>query len=655
MSILGKIFSRKKSTKNIDIKAMQEENNASVVERSNVEESNVEEIKLEESKIEKSKEEAKIICENGKDYIESLGLKLEELYSIFQEIGVIEKETIIQLIQNEELNYKFECITDNENMNFEISLTTSWPKGNVSITIVKENREMFYLIIRNDEQLNVDKVNIKNTFSNENVKLETYYYYKSCGILCLLQVDEIHSLRIDINLLKYENMNWDFFESELEEYLIKLGKSLNSENSLNMESIYENITKILELSEEDISNCLIFEIAYKVNDEILGKIHFNKGKMLDFAIWENDESIQHLRDGEIKYILPGKITIESVNEGNNYQIFASDEYLSNTLNFTEKFLPDVKRKASELSVVVDAGTLKEFFENRSSKVFCANKEIKNFINRWVNYYGWKFRDLSSFFESAGLKLPIEIVELDEITRFLKGVTADKQEIEIYLTFWNECQFQIKQDDVLKTYRVNEITQEDKKISEVYLWLKEKKGKKLKLFVKADTEKACLIELKKGNTQEIKILIEDVNNVYEKYHYINSIDNVFENYLLGLGSSIAKAEVLKELKKTLPEEEFSKCNITITSNKSQYDSYIEFEQGILKEYHLFEDGEHFYARKNSEWKYDSTKNSIVITRTGKSDIDVQGSEADRDGTEFVQLIERIEEMASKMRESLNLSF
>jgi len=186
---------------------------------------------------------------------------------------------------------------------------------------------------------------------------------------------------------------------------------------------------------------------------------------------------------------------------------------------------------------------------------------------------------------------------------------------------------------------------------VYLWLKEKKGKKLKLLVKADTENTCSIELKKGNTQEIKILIEDVNNVYEKYHYMHLINTNFENYLLGLSGSIDKAEVLKELKKTLLEEEFSKCNITISSNKSQNDSYIEFEKGILKEYHLFEDGEHFYAHKNLEWKYSSIKNSIVITRTGKSDIDVQGSEADRDETEFVQLIEKIEEKVSKMKESL----
>ena len=633
MSILGKIFSRNKSVK--DIKAIEENCNvkASVEEGSNVEES----------------KEAKIICEKGKDYIESLGLNLEELYSILQEIGVSEKEKVIKLIQNEEANYKFEGITDNENINFEMGLVNRWPCENVSMTILKENREMFYLIIRKDELLEIEKVNEKSTFSNDNVRLETYYYFKSSGAICLLQFDEIHCLKIDINSLKSGNINWDFFKNELEEYLIKLGKSLNSENPLNMESVYENIIKIIELSEEDISKCLTFEIVYKVNDEILGIIDFDEGKMRNFAIWENGESIQYLKNGEIKYVLPGKITIESVNKGQNFQIFASDEYLSNAKELTEKFLPYVKEKASELAVAKDVRTLKEFFDNRSSKIFCANKEIKSFINNWLNYYGWKFRDLSTFFECAGLKLPMEITEVDEITRFIRGITEDNQEVQIYLTFWNECQFQIKQNEVLKTYRVNKITEGDKITPNVILWLKEiEKGKKFKLFIKADSETGCSIELKKGNTQELKIIIEDVNNVYEKYHYMNLINTSFENYLLGLGSSIDKAEVLKELKNTLPKEEFSKCNISITSNKSQNDSYIEFEQGKLKEYHLFEDGEHFYARKNSEWKYCSTKNSIEITRLENAKMDVQGNEDDREATEFVELIKRIEEKITQMK-------
>lgn len=243
-----------------------------------------------ETKIRHSKRD--ITCDTAKlkrvikKWTKNGGWKYNNFADFIELAGV---KTPVKLSNYNENSNSFKCITALGTEN-SISLSFDEWKAFRPQMIVTDGEEKRYYITNTNSQKGKDepKVILQNRIIQRNGKtLENYY----CEYFCnrMLKLDDTHVLKVEIDepdkydkkskILVLQNCE------EIEEYLLGL------DNSLVVSEVYENVLKILNFSNEDISKCGRFLVCYTetIGDEVCvrGKTLLTNGKIKEYVTFKN--------------------------------------------------------------------------------------------------------------------------------------------------------------------------------------------------------------------------------------------------------------------------------------------------------------------------------------------------------------------------------
>lgn len=274
------------------------------------------------------------------------GWKFENFADFIELVGV---KTPVKLSElNKETN-TFKCFTA---LNTEAMVSLRFGDGweycsEIYVTEGDEIRR--YITNYNSEKgKSVPSVTLQGRVVKRNGKeLSSFYSEYFCHRI--LKIDDIHTLDIEIYEPGKSNEKSDIFVlrncGDVENYLLGL------DNLLVVPQVYDTLMKLLNFSEEDISNSEKILISYEESNDkekrVLSKIFLTKGNMQEYAILENGETFHVFRDGSWRYSSGGiRIFYLEKKKHHVFSITGTEENI--TKANPSEIMSRVKKKISEL-------------------------------------------------------------------------------------------------------------------------------------------------------------------------------------------------------------------------------------------------------------------------------------------------------------------
>lgn len=242
------------------------------------------------------------------EWSQNEGWEFEDFVNFLELVDV---KTPAKLSELDRKNNSFKCVTAlDEEIHISL-LFGDWFDNCSEIHVTDEKETRVYTTNSKIEGENsVPLVSLQGRNIKRSGKELISYY---CEYFChrTLKLDSTHLLKIEIaEPYKYTEKSEIFVLrncEDIEEYLLGL------EGSLVVADVYEKIMGFLNFSSKDISECESILISYietvEKEEHVLGKIMLSKGKMQEYAIFENGETFHVFKSGNWRYLSISGISI----------------------------------------------------------------------------------------------------------------------------------------------------------------------------------------------------------------------------------------------------------------------------------------------------------------------------------------------------------
>lgn len=212
-------------------------------------------------------------------------------------------------------NCSFKCISPIRG-ELHISLIYASNIGFPSqIIITTGNETSCYSVKRKNETHNMPEARLFHKSINKDNK-QLIISYNDFDVSIELMMDDSHMLELNISVSE----NDEVLKSEaLEEYL------LNLDSSVSINSVYEELIKILNFSAEDINKCdnicIRFKEYIKSAIYMRDKIKLKKGKLQEYVITKDKETFQIYNNGNWNYSSDEDIKISYIKQKEIFTFF----------------------------------------------------------------------------------------------------------------------------------------------------------------------------------------------------------------------------------------------------------------------------------------------------------------------------------------------
>lgn len=305
---------------------------------------------------------------------------------------------------------------------------------------------------------------------------------------------------------------------------------------------------------------------------------------------------------------------------------------------------------------------KEIFSRSKETKVCDTPELVCLITEWTQKGNWKFEDFWTFLELVGINNPIRLYGLYESKHSFEVLTEFNEEITVVLVFDTSRESTIgiwlKDGNQEKQFVTNSNI-EDGTVPSVILRRKNivKDGMMLRNFY---CEYFCNRILEIDSEHKLKIYVCEPEEADDKDNLVvlrNS--SQIEEYLLGLDNSFAIEEVFNTVLKflELSEKEMRTCDGLKISYcegvgmNEQMCSCISIENGELKEYATFQNGEKFDVFRNGNWKFNSDTVKIDYSKENY-EVSLSGEKHNVENMKVSDILERVEKEVHEIMRKFN---
>lgn len=279
-----------------------------------------------------------------KRWLQNDGWKFENFADFMELVGL---KTPVTLSNFNKKTGSFKCLTAN-NSEFVVSISF----GNLVDYCSRITLENKYETKTFETNIYSQNASPAVTLTRRTIKRngkELSCEYSEYYCTRILKLDDIHTLSIHFKEPSKSNQISETMvlrnSNAIEAYLLDLDKSLDVSN------VYGTIIDFLGFTLEDISNSSLISISYletiNQSEHTRSKIALEKGKMQEYAIFENGETFHVFRDGRWRY-LSDNISIFYFAEmkTHNFSIVGGETDIISAN--PAKIMGHVKKKISEL-------------------------------------------------------------------------------------------------------------------------------------------------------------------------------------------------------------------------------------------------------------------------------------------------------------------
>ena len=553
-----------------------------------------------------------ITCENS-EFAERLyswleGEKLSILYiaKVLELVGVKLPAQLSNWGDFGKKSYLFTCIDANGNKT-QISLHNSWDENPPEIRKIEKRCDTIYQLNKYEENGNIEP---KLTLSNKKITTlvigdnkELIGEYENNFFHTELAVDDYKlSIRINGDNFQKEGRKYQIYEERngklFEEYLMTL------DSSLDIFDVYQNLVKILELSEKDISKYHLCSITYsKKSEGVISQICLENGKRTYITVFEDGQTFSVSKDNNWKYSFEDKLNIVG---DKDFQYYSAEKVKSQYYDMLIVIRPLIEAKISDMMEVVDVCTLHNYIKNRDIKISYDTPELKTHITNWFGEHNWRYWEIPKILEVIDIKLPVKFSDLKGDN--FKCVDSEKSEFSIMLCWWlDETRIEVTKDGEVNTYTIDkeddviEVVKHERKIETVV------NGKIMEVSAKY-YGKACHFEL---NHKARTLFRVDINGD-ENYRFIKN-NKCFQaqEYLSNLPEDVSLLDVFKEIKNIFGYTNNDMLKLWISlENKNK--SRLVINHGKICQFSITKNDKQIILYEDNDWNYTNSINKLKIS-------------------------------------------
>jgi len=556
-----------------------------------------------------------ITCENSEfgerlySWLESEKLSILYIAKVLEMVGIKLPAQLSNWGSFGTSSYIFTC-SDVNSVKTDIVLHNSWDENPPEIRILEKTGNTIYQLNRYEENGNIEPKltlltkRVTTVTSRDNKELSGEYENNFFHTELVIDGYEL-SIRIQGDDFQKDGKKYQIYEERngklFEEYLMTL------DSSLDIFDVYENLVKIFELSEKEVSQYNFFSIELKkrgkITAKVISKITFEKGKRTYITAFEEGQIFAVSKDNSWKYEFEDKINIVG---DKDFQYYSADKVKAQYYDMQIIIRPLIEAKISELMEVVDVYTLQNYIKSKDIKISYGTPELKKYITNWFGERNWKYWEIPKILEVLDIKLPVKFSNLEEDA--FNCVDSENSEFTVVLCWWpDETRIEIWKDGEVNIYTI------DKEDDVVNLVKQERKiesnvnGNLMEVLAKY-YHKAFHIELKqKSKTLFVIDIVGDENYKFIKNHKCFQA----EDYLLNLPESVSILEVFKEIKNIFGYTNNDILNLKISLDNKNKGKLV-INHGKLRQFSITKNDEQITINGETDWDYMNNINKIKIS-------------------------------------------